>query len=381
MKKKVGNQLATRFNELFCEALHDKVFPGAAMAVDLVEKSYNFLPVHFFGSTVYTTGAGDEVNDKTIYDLASLTKPLVTTLGLMILIEGGRLRLTDTLPTFFKEVKNKELSDVTILHLLSHSSGLPAYRPYFVNYRPVASRESGDKLIRSILGTPLIYPLGSRCLYSDLGFILLGKIIEMVSGERLDIFFKREISFPLGLEKELFFRPLTESESGGGDISRYAPTEYCRWRGKLIRARVHDEHGYLLGGISGHAGLFGTIKGVSRLCRVILKQWRGERIFSNISVELMERFLRPAHHHSGWCMGFDTPSFPGSSAGRFISPGSVGHLGFTGTSFWLDKARGLSMVLLTNRVHPSRYNIKIRTFRPLFHDMVIQGLDEIKKAG
>ncbi|MDH4316948.1 MAG: serine hydrolase [Desulfobulbaceae bacterium] len=381
MKKKVGNQLYKRLEELFSEALCEKVFPGAATAVDIVEKNHNSSNLYFFGKKGYTTDAEDGVNDKTIYDLASLTKPLATTLALMVLMDSGSLRLTDSLSSFYNGFKKKVFSDISIFHILSHSSGFPAYRPYFINYKAISNPESGEKLLYSILGTPLIYPPGSRSLYSDLGFILLGKIIEKASGERLDLLFEKEISGPLGLEKDLFFRPLPVSESDGEDISKYAPTEYCRWRGKLIRGQVHDEHCYLFGGISGHAGLFGTIKGVSCLCKAILRQWRGEKIFSNISVELMETFLRPVHPHSGWCLGFDTPSFPGSSAGQFISPGSVGHLGFTGTSFWLDKVRGLSIVLLTNRVHPSRYNKKIREFRPRFHDLVIQGVDEIRKAG
>ena len=380
MKKKVDHHTALQVKKLFYQALHERVFPGAAMQVKSMGIGDNIELTKYYGCIDYDSQRS-AVNINTIYDLASLTKPLATTLSILVLLESCQLQLTDRLGTFFNELKRERLGEVTILQLLSHSSGLPGYKPYFINYMPQPTKETKLRLINSILRTRQIYPPGTKCLYSDLGFILLGEIIERVSGDSLDIFFTKQISDPLGLSQDIFFRPLKKIRNDTNELLHYAPTEYCRWRGKMLRGIVHDEHCYLFGGVSGHAGLFGTVKGVSHLCSAILKHWRGEKQFSSISIELMGKCLRKVYVHQGWCMGFDTPSLQGSSSGKYLSGESVGHLGFTGTSVWLDKAKGLSVVLLTNRVHPTRYNTKIRAFRPLFHNTVIEQINEMKKVG
>jgi CubicO group peptidase (beta-lactamase class C family) len=173
----------------------------------------------------------------------------------------------------------------------------------------------------------------------------------------------------LGLAEDLFFLPLDRPLAV--DRTRIAATESCRWRGRTLQGEVHDEHGWLMGGVAGHAGLFGTLHGVLALGEWILDLWQGRTEHSTIPVALLRTALERQLANGTWCLGFDTPTVGSSSSGRYFSPCSVGHLGFSGTSFWIDPKRDVVVVLLTNRVHPSRENTRIRRFRPFFHDQVM----------
>jgi CubicO group peptidase (beta-lactamase class C family) len=357
-------QMDTTINTLLDQGIEKGVFPGAAVAVSRVNQSGRH---SFFGyAGVEDCTYREEVKRTTFFDLASLSKALSTTLVCYGLIEESRLSLDDRLDSFF-EVKG-EKGGITIAQLLSHSSGMPSYISYYKNYSPVSSRKNVNKITDAILAESLLYPPGSRCEYSDLGFILLGRIIEKITGTTLDNCFIRYVSRPARLENELFYIPLPSSER---DKKNFASTEKCPWRGRVIRSEVHDEHCWLMGGVSGHAGLFGTVGAVLELSDLILDQWIGEKNDYPWSC-MLKRGLQRQYEDQTWCLGFDTPSKQGSSAGCLISPTSVGHLGYAGTSLWIDPVRKLVIVLLTNRVHPTRKNTKIREFRPYFHTRIIE---------
>ena len=204
----------------------------------------------------------------------------------------------------------------------------------------------------------------------SLGFILLAAIIEERSGQSLESFYQRGITGPLGLERDIGFlaldRPLPILRE------RIAATEDCSWRGRIMQGEVHDEHCWLVGGVAGQAGLFATLNGVTTLCELITDVWKGRTVHPNISSALLKYILEYKHPRSTWALGFDRPTPGGSSSGNYFSPTSVGHLGFSGTSFWIDAERDILIVLLTNRVHPTRANENIRQFRPYFHDQIMQ---------
>ncbi|HMK64879.1 MAG TPA: serine hydrolase domain-containing protein [Thermodesulfobacteriota bacterium] len=359
-------------NDFLETAVEEGVFPGADLLVGLGE---TVLLHNKYGSATLVPEQEPLLNN-TIFDLASLTKPLATTLGIMALAEGGRLTLDRPFHPKEYPFLNPKISGMTVRHLLAHSSGLPAYQPYFERLE----NETGIKKVILqdwIRREPETVQPGTRTEYSDLGFMALDWIFSEITGEDLDGWLRKNIYLPLGLTR-LGFRPI--SISGVPDPGRYAPTENCPWRRKILRGEVHDENAYALGGISGQAGLFGTAFEIFKLIRTLKKAYdqpRGSHLFNGKLVrQFWTRQTLPLN--TSRALGFDTPSETDSSAGRFFSRLSVGHLGFTGTSFWLDLEKDLLIILLTNRVHPTRANQKIKTFRPLVHDLIYQQVSSLK---
>jgi CubicO group peptidase (beta-lactamase class C family) len=350
-----------------------EVFCGGILAVTKGAEQ-RLLPV----GTTRLDKHSNPVIGSTFFDLASLTKPLATTLLTLFCVDRGKLALTDVLSTFFSLPEQAVMRDVTIAHLLSHSAGLIDYRPLYKQHQPDSTGEQTKQdLLDQILTEPLAYRPGEKCWYSDFGFILLGRIVEEVMGEQLDALFQRHISEPLGLADTLFYLPLNEDIRG--ERKKYAATEDCPWRGRIVQAEVHDEHCYLMGGVAGHAGLFGTAGAVGELCRTLFAAWQKGRDLPFCSSRLLKEALTRVYPRQSWCLGFDTPTPGKSSSGRYFSPESAGHLGYTGTSFWIDPVRELIVVLLTNRVHPTRKNTKIRAFRPMIHDLVGEELQQHDK--
>jgi len=345
------------------------VFGGVSARVS-VGKEKARSQAFFSGGLTRLDEEGVAVEEQTRFDLASLTKPLATTLLVLHLIELGKLDWEQAGLTLLDRVIPKEKQRITISQLLNHCSGLPAYRPYFEEYRPADPRLGPLGLLNRILAEPLEYPPGSRCQYSDLGFILLGAIVEKISGQSLAEIFARTIADPLHLAADLCFLP--QGQGLPWPRAMIAATEDCPWRHRILQGEVHDEHCWLMGGVAGHAGLFGTSGGVLRLGERILDCWQDRATHPAFANSLLQRMLTSKHPTDSWCLGFDTPSPGKSSSGSYFSPRSVGHLGFTGTSLWIDPQRDIVVVLLTNRVHPSRDNIKIRQFRPFFHDALMQ---------
>ena len=347
-------------DQMMKEAITDEVFPGGVLLVAGLDS------VVFFEAYGYADIFSKRpMTNETVFDLASLTKPLATTLAVMQLVSQHKLRLEQNLGSVLPLLYNSEKSRITLKQLLCHTSGLCDYRPYYESLDKLPPERRRDALREFLVSEPLINPPGAKVLYSDLGFMLLNWVVEQVSERRLDQFVDAEIYAQLGIEK-LFFVNL-DSEPRN---VQFAATERCPWRDTLINGVVHDENAYAVGGIEGHAGLFGTAKDVYRLLFVLLTDFYGKSESILFEKKLMQTFLI-RDGSSGRPLGFDAPLSTGSSCGQYFSKKSVGHLGFTGTSFWMDLDRGVIVILLTNRVHPSRDNVKIKDFRPQLHDVVM----------
>ena len=352
-----------QIDRLMKQAVSDHVFPGGVL---LVSKNDG---VVFFEAYGYADIFSERAMTKdTVFDLASLTKPLATTPAIMRLVSQQRLKLGQHLGSILPCFHHSDKSGITIKQLLCHRSGLADYQPYYKSLEKLPLHRRKDALRDLLTAEPLIHPKGRQVLYSDLGFMILSWVIEAISGMGLDRFVTDEIYSPLGIN-HLFFMDL----NAGPRKAEFAATEQCLWRNMLLNGVVHDENAYAVGGIEGHAGLFGTAGEVHRLLFVLLSEFYGRPGSQFFGKDLLQTFFKPCGK-TGRTPGFDTPAATGSSCGRYFSKSSVGHLGFTGTSFWMDLERGVIVILLTNRVHPSRDNVKIKTFRPLLHDMVIEAM-------
>lgn len=348
-------------DHLMKQAVIAGIFPGAVL---LVSQSDSVVFSKAYG---YTDGSSQfPITPDTLFDLASLTKPLATTLVVMKLIGENRLDLNDSLGSILPQFRNTGKDSILIRHLLCHNSGLPDYQPYYLELSefPLESRTT---ILRSyLLELPLVHPIGEHAIYSDLGFMILRWVVETVSQKRLDHLVTEDIYHPLGVS-DLFY---VDQRSPSSD-RRYAVTEKCPWRKKTLEGEVHDENAWILGGVEGHAGLFGTAVDVNRLLWKMLTVYYGGEPILFLNQELLRLFFS-RQTDSDRAIGFDTPSPTDSSCGHLFSEHTIGHLGFTGTSFWVDLDRSVSVILLTNRVHPTRENIKIRSFRPLLHDAVME---------
>ncbi|NTV15501.1 MAG: beta-lactamase family protein [Desulfobulbaceae bacterium] len=358
------------------QAIAEHVFPSYAAGIYLNRKDVIKETVIISGSNIIKKGNVEEIA-KQYYDLASLTKPLSTVLIMVSLVGAGKISLTDPIDKYLPTLP-KDKKQITIFQLLNHSSGFPAHLPFFRELEKLPAAGRKKELLRLLLSAELAAQPGTVACYSDLGYLLLGLISEEVSGIALEQYFQEKIVGPLGLAEGIFFNPLGASRKAR---EYFAPTEYCPWRGRVLRGEVSDENGWVLGGVAGHAGLFGNIESVLALTSAILEIWQGGREHPCIRREELALFLEAPSQVAGstWALGFDRPTPGSSSSGKYLSPRSVGHLGFTGTSFWIDPDKGLVVVLLTNRVHPSRENLLIREFRPLFHDRVVELSNEILK--
>jgi CubicO group peptidase (beta-lactamase class C family) len=289
--------------------------------------------------------ASAEVRSDTIYDVASLTKVVVTTTLAMMLFEEGKLDL------------DAQVDVYTIRQLLTHSSGLPAQLPLPLGEGRV--RVSGFEpncdphpALRAALSQGERVKPGTTVIYSDVGFIVLGQIIEELEGQKLDVAARKRIFEPLGM-KDTSFNPDPSL------LSRIAPT------GSSTRGRVHDPTGAAMGGVAGHAGLFSTALDLATFCRTMLRGGRAIELFTRVDQGVVG---------STRALGWDTPSEKNSSAGRYFSKGSFGHTGFTGTSMWIDPNRRLYVIFLTNRVFSSADSTQIRNIRPKLHDAVMSSL-------
>jgi CubicO group peptidase (beta-lactamase class C family) len=308
----------------------------------------------------------------TIFDLASLTKPLATTLAVLILVDRGRLRLDASLAELFQpQPLPADKAGITLRQLLSHSAGFPAWRPYYLELEMLPQPERKQRVRKLLLEEPLEYPPGRQSLYSDLGFLLIQWIVDEAASTDLHRFTSENLFAPLGC-LGLSYRPLEQVPPASA--RDFAATENCPWRGRVLSGEVHDENAYVLGGVAGQAGLFGTATDVGRVLDAIIRTRAGRGSRLPWSAAGLDEFLRRAYPDPAntWALGFDTPAAVGSSAGRHFSRDTVGHLGFTGTSFWVDLQRKLTVILLTNRVHPTRANEKIKGFRPVLHDAVME---------
>jgi CubicO group peptidase (beta-lactamase class C family) len=313
----------------------------------------------------------------TVFDLASLTKPLATTLALMDLAGRGQFDLAtplgEALPAPWLPPDKRPLS---IGNLLTHRAGLPAWRPFYQEVLAAPASARPGLLPRLAAAQPLEYPPDTATLYSDLGFMLLAAVVQNLSGKNLDEFCREEIYRPLELPT-LGFIPLPQPPQPvpATDHRMYAATEPGLIPGRPPGGEVHDENAWAAGGVAGHAGLFGPGREVFQLVASLYRAYGGEQV-GPLSPAVVRHFLT-VPPGADRAHGFDIPGPDAAAraAGRYFSPRSVGHLGFTGTSFWLDLETGQMVVLLTNRVHLGRDDkTKIQAFRPRFHEAASRAL-------
>ncbi len=316
-----------------------------------------------------------ETRADTVYDLASLTKVMATASAVLLLVTDEKLRLDQPIAELLPEFAAHGKEKVTARHLLTHTSGLRPWRAYYEDLRErelrkgerlLGTREGRESIVRRILQTVLVHETGEAAVYGDLGFIVLGELVERVSGLPLDQFCATRIFQPLGLV-DTHFNPVPYT----GDPSRYAATELCPWRERVLVGEVHDTNAWAMGGVAGHAGLFGSAADVLRFGEEILAadQGRSEVFPREVAVEFLRRQELPAG--SDWALGWATPTAGQSTSGTHFSPRSVGHTGFTGTSLWVDLERGTIVVLLSNRVHTVSKRSKF-TLRPTVHDLIVE---------
>lgn len=353
---------------LLKKAVQDSAFPGGVL---LAAKDGKIFIHDAFGFHTYAknkpTGLGN------IFDLASLTKVIATTSAIMTLYDKGKIKLDDSIGKYIPEFMDEKLTDsktrelVTIKHLLTHTSGLPPFKLFYKIDGDHSSR------IDSVYKTKLDSQPGEKMVYSDIGFILLGKIVERVSEKPLNQFVEDEIFIPLGMI-DTYYNP---SEM---KLKRIIPTEYSEMEGGFVRGYVHDENALSLGGIAGHAGLFSTADDLAIFSQMMLNGgiYHEEKIFDAETIDL---FTQPYNLNKNIrCLGWDSPSGT-SSGGVYLSDSSYGHTGFTGTSLWIDPENEIFVILLTNAVHPHREwkNPKYYDWRQRIHSAVYESLGFTKQ--
>jgi CubicO group peptidase (beta-lactamase class C family) len=369
-----------RVEKAMDEAVARGVFPGAVL---LVNKEGQVVYHRAFGHRSLEPEATPLTEDM-IFDLSSLTKALATTIAFLILVRERKLRIDDRVTRLFHNFGVHGKTHITFRHLLTHTSGLPAWKPYFkeilrverggrVNF--LCSQGAKQHVFEMIHREKPDMEPGKAAVYSDLGFMLLGAAIEEISSLTLDRFCHERIWKPLGLRSTSFIDlsavrtrrlvPVTEM---------IVPTERCEWRKKVLCGEVQDDNAYAMGGVAGHAGLFASATDVNTLIGRLRDSYHGKNALlpQELVVEACTR--DKSVPQTTRTLGWDTPSPTGSAAGSRFSANTVGHLGFTGTSVWLDLDRAVHVVLLSNRVHPSRANEKIKDFRPVIHDLVMEAI-------
>ncbi|MGH8014389.1 MAG: serine hydrolase domain-containing protein [Candidatus Binataceae bacterium] len=366
--------------QAFAEAVENGAIPGATL---VVRKGEAIAYEGAFGNRALVPERSP-MRLETVFDLSSLTKPLATTMALMILVGAGKLRLDERVTRFFHNFGVHGKGYVTFRQLLSHSSGLIAWRPFFQRIAEVeksgkvnfmASRGAKDFVYEEIHREKPEFQPGTRANYSDLNFMLLGETAEQIAGAALNRFCRDKVFRPLGLRATDFIDiSLVRTRRLEPVPEMFAPTSVCALRKRLLVGEVDDENAFAMGGVAGHAGLFAPVKEVDRIAHELIRCYTGRSDFIPQKV-VREFWKRGTLRDSTWALGWDTPSPDYSSSGRHFSTNAVGHLGFTGTSIWIEPDKEIAVSLLTNRVHPRRDNQAIRDFRPKIHDLIMESLE------
>lgn len=366
--------LEATLDSLVMNGLSAGAAPGAALAVGRHGRL-----VHLRGyGRVDTAASATAVTDSTRFDLASLTKVVATTTAAMILEEEGRLELDRPVSAYLPELDAADKAGITVGHLLRHNGGFRSGMRLWKDGGGAAA------FLRRMNDEPLAYTPGDSTIYSDWDLILTGWIVERIAGKRLDVFLRERVWEPLGM-RDTGFNPLaSDVVPAGADctatlrpdhplLAHVAATEVDTvYRHRLIHGIVHDENACSLGGVAGHAGLFSSARDLAVFAQMMLNggQYGGARIVGQNSIA---RWTARQGARSSRALGWDTPA-PRSTGGRYFSPRSFGHTGFTGTSMWLDPERGIFVVLLTNRVNPTRANTRHEPLRRAIADAVQQAV-------
>lgn len=343
-------------------AIADSAFPGAYA---IVGTSRGIIAE--FGAGKLDKDDPTKPTDRTVWDMASMSKLMATTSAMIQLVGNKRVSIDSPVVYYLPSWKATGAERITVKQLLTHSSGLPAGRPLY-------KEADTDTAARTIVyATSPISPPGTKYVYSDLGFILLGRLVQQVTGQPLDQYVDKNVFGPLKMTDTRYLPPASW-------IPRIAPTEIDPWRGKHIRGEVHDENASRLGGVAGHAGIFSSARDVARFAQTYLSGGilEGRRVFEtatlNQFIQVQDKAL--SHRALGWETANGT-----NSAGKRLSPLSFGHTGFTGTSLWMDPTRDVFVLLLSNRVNPTRQNLKISGVRTGLADAVVAALEGPAPAG
>ncbi|HEX6132427.1 MAG TPA: serine hydrolase [Longimicrobiales bacterium] len=363
-------RLRTTLDSIVVQGLTEGAAPGAALVVGRHGRI-----VHMRGyGRIDTASAAPLVTDSTLFDLASLTKVIGTTTAAMILEETGWLDLDRPVRDYLPELDAPDKAAITVRMLLTHSGGFVSGAPL---WRDAPGRAG---FLRVMNERPLAYPPGDSTIYSDWDLILTGWIIERITGQPLDSFLDERVWRPLGM-RDTGFNPLSRTRVPEGQhctvtlqpghplLPRIAATENDTvYRRRPVHGVVHDENACALGGVAGHAGLFSSARDLAVFAQMMIDggQYNGVRI---LDANALARWTARQNRGSSRALGWDTPS-PGATAGRYFSPRSFGHTGFTGTSIWVDPERGLFVVLLTNRVNPTRRSMRHEPLRRAIADAV-----------
>lgn len=372
-------------DHLFDQAVADGVFPGAVAVVSVD------------GNPVYQRAVGRKsvnpehesegwnlVNPQTVYDVASITNILVTTTLVMKLEAQGVVSLSDRVARYVEGFTVFGKSSISIGDLLSHQAGFPAWLPYFEELARVnmesrlgimMSRGAADHIYNLIKRSTPKYKSGIKQTYSDIGFILLGHLIEGLSGGSLERASQTQIFSPLKMRSTGFVNLALIKRKGISTLTEMiAPTEECAWRKRMIWGEVHDDNAWAMGGIAGHSGVFSTAQDLQIFGDEMIRAYRGESSF--LPADIVQRYFAGPREGAeiGYRYGWDSPSRENSMQNSGLSSDAVGLNSFTGCSLWLEPKQGIAVVLLSNRIHPSRNNRKIREFREKFHSTLLNSI-------
>ncbi|MGM0417293.1 MAG: serine hydrolase domain-containing protein [Thermodesulfobacteriota bacterium] len=344
--------------DYFFKSIDEKVFTSASV---LASCNGDVVFQKNFGQT---SGAAGNNCESRLFDLASLTKPLATALFFQILWQKNLISPDDCVSDYIKEFQTKDKKNIKLENLLLHNSGLPAHRNYYriLSGIPFNERESARLLL--IAGEPLVYRPGKSTLYSDLGFMVLKYICEKVSKDKIGSFMNKELYEKIN--SGLFFASGVKVP-----VDLFVPSSFSFFRNKFLQGEVNDENASVIGGEDGHAGLFGNCTDIHLVLREIFNSFTGKK-HAVLNTDYTKEILKIRNNKRSY--GFDTPSEKNSSSGDFFSLNSFGHLGFTGTSFWMDTDKKIWIILLTNRVYYGSKNLKIKYFRSELHNKIIKAI-------
>ena len=328
------------------QAIVQRVFPAAEL---LVAKQHKVIHHQHYGNA----------RKSTFFDIASLTKPICTATLAALFIKEKVLKPSDTIHNWLGVRAAKAIhKKITIEHLLNHKSGLPAWQPFYqgLPLEMIGSPAAHDFILEACLQEETIEPIGTKTIYSDIGYIILGEILVEVGNETLSSLFTKKVSTPFKLADTFF-----NNNSKNLAKKHFAPTEDCPWRKRVLQGEVDDQHAAALGGTAGHAGLFSKASDIHQFFSTWLKMHSFD-------------FAKVKNRGDAFLDGWNLPSKRNSTAGSFFSKNSIGHLGYTGCSIWSDLEKDCWIILLSNRVNLTSTNKKIQAFRPAIHDLVMQEL-------